>query len=418
MMSAHRRGITTTAVLLTAVWAMVAHAQEPGKPVPLPGAYDGGYLVFQSRDGAFKYWLDGRMQLDGAIYSGSKNTDALGNGTEVRRARIGIKATLFTNWLSEMDVDFAENAVEMKDMWIGYQGLHNTLLRAGAYKEPFGLETLTSSKFITFMERSYADNFSPDRHIGAGMTHWADRWRVEVGAFGQEAGQIDESGRPEGYGLTGRVTFLPIHMGRNLLHVGGAFSRRTPDAATGSDTSTVRFRARPETDVSKTRFLTTGKIRYVDYTNYFDGELALVSGPASFQAEYTRVDIHRLGDRKTVSLNGWYAMASFFLTGESRQYVASDGEFDRIYPKSPNGAWEVAARVSRMDLNDTTANITGGQATNYTLGLTWYANANLKWMVNYTRVVNDDNAVPDVFVAPAVAGDKFNIFGIRLSLAL
>jgi phosphate-selective porin OprO/OprP len=417
-MSAHRRSIPAALLLLTALGAVPSQAQEPGRPVPLPGAYDGGYLVFQSRDGAFKYWLDGRLMLDGAIYSGSKNTNALANGTEIRRARIGIKTTLFSDWVTEMDVDFAENAIEMKDMWVGYQKVHNTLFRVGNYKEPFGLETLTSSKFITFMERSYTDNFSPDRHTGIGMTHWADRWRVEAGAFGQVAGEADASGRNEGYGLTGRVTVLPIHSGRNLVHLGGAFSRRTPNAATGSDTNTVRFRARPETDISKTRFLTTGKIRFVDYTNYFDGEFAAVSGPASLQAEYTRVDVHRLGDRKTASFDGWYVMGSLFLTGESRQYVASDGEFDRIYPKSRNGALELAARVSRMDLNDTSVAILGGRATNYSVGLNWYANPNIRWMLNYTRVVNDENAKPDVFLPPAVAGDKFNIIAIRVSLAL
>lgn len=419
-MSAHIRARFAAALAITAALAIPLAAQDPGHPVPLPGAYDGGYLVFQSADGAFKYWLDGRLQIDGAVYSDSKNTNSLANGTEIRRGRLGVKTTMFTNWLGEMDIDFAGNAVEMKDMWIGYQGMHNTLLRAGSYKEPFSLETLTSSKYITFLERSYVDNFSPDRHIGAGVTKWGDRWRIEAGAFGQEAGQVDASGRNEGYAFTGRLTVVPIRTENGLVHIGGALSARWPDAATGADTNTVRFRARPETDISLTRFLTTGKIRSVDHTSYYNGEFASVYGPASLQAEYTKVVVHRLAGLADESFSGWYVSGSLFLTGESRKYVSSDAEFDRIYPRSPNGAWELAARVSHMSLNDSSVTpvVSGGSAMNYTIGLNWYINANFKWMFNYVRVVNDDNAKPDVFRAPAVVGDKFNIFQMRFALAL
>ena len=43
---------------------------------------------------------------------------------------------------------------------------------------------------------------------------------------------------------------------------------------------------------------------------------------------------------------------SYFLTGESRPISSKEGEFDRIVPKSLIGAWEIAARVSNMNLND------------------------------------------------------------------
>jgi phosphate-selective porin OprO/OprP len=414
-----RAGFAATLAIAAAL-AMPLAGQTPGKPVPLPGAYDGGYLVFQSADSAFKYWLDGRLQVDGAVYSDSKNTNSLANGTEIRRGRLGVKTTMFTNWLGEMDFDFAANAVEMKDMWIGYQGLHNTLLRVGAYKEPFSLETLTSSKYITFLERSYIDNFSPDRHIGAGVTKWDDRWRIEAGAFGQEAGQVDASGRNEGYAFTGRFTVVPVRSAKGLIHIGGALSARWPDAATGADTNTFRFRARPETDISLTRFLTTGKIRAVDHTSYYNGEFASVYGPASLQAEYTKVVVRRLGSLPNESFDGWYVSGSVFLTGESRNYVSSDAEFDRVYPRSRHGAWELAARVSHINLTDSSVTpvVAGGSAMNYTVGLNWYINANFKWMLNYVRVINDADAKPDVFLAPAVTGDKFNIFQMRFALAL
>ncbi len=134
------------------------------EPVALRTFYDNGYLVWTSSDGNFKYWLDGRVNLDYAGYSGAENR--LPGGFEVRRARIGVKATLFEDWLAEIDLDFADNAVEIKDMWVGYAGFDNSLIRVGNYKAPFGFDTLTSSNATCFTERSYADSWAPDRLVG------------------------------------------------------------------------------------------------------------------------------------------------------------------------------------------------------------------------------------------------------------
>jgi phosphate-selective porin OprO/OprP len=393
-------------------------AQDKPKAIDMRARHDSGFLVFQSDDGAFKYWLDGRVQLDAAAYTGGQNE--LGSGSEVRRARIGIKTVLYRNWYGEIDVDFAGNAIEMKDMWLGYEGLQNSLIKVGNFKEPFSLETLTSSKNITFMERSYVDNFSPDRNLGVSVTHWGRLWQASLGAFQQPAGDVDASAANEATAVTGRVTFAPVLADRRLLHVGLAASRRTPDAGLPADAHQMRFRARPETDVSLARFLTTGKIKNVDFTFYNNAELAMVAGPVSVQAEGTRVSVHRRADLETATFDGGYAYVSWFLTGESRQYLVDEGEFDRVYPKSAQGAWELAARISTMNLNDFSpdVNIKGGKATNYTLGVNWYINPNFKWMLNYTRVINDINAKPDLGVAPFVPGDKFNIFQMRFALAL
>jgi phosphate-selective porin OprO/OprP len=403
------------AIVLVSISPLVA--QSPPKPIYLPGSYDGGYLVFQNPDSSFRYWLDGRIQVDAAVYSGSKNS--LSNGTEVRRARLGWKATLYQNWHGEIDVDFTKNEVEMKDIWIGYMGFSNSIVKFGNYKEPFSLETLTSSKYITFLERSYADNLSPDRAIALGYARWGSWWQTAFGVFGQTAGSVDASGRDEGYALTGRFTMAPIHGPERLLHLGGSISRRTPNGDPAPDTNTVRFRARPETNVSQARFLTTGKIRLVDHTSLYNGEFATVYGPASLQAEYTRADVHRLNSLATPSFNGGYVFVSYFLTGESRPYLVEEGEFDRVIPKSSIGAWELAARVSTLDLNDNSTGvaINGGKGTNYTIGLNWHINANFKWMLNYVRVINDDNAKPDLGIAPLQTGDKFNIIQTRFSLA-
>ena len=48
------------------VFGAAANAQQETPTVSLPGAYDQGFLLFRSADSSFAYWLDGRVQIDGA----------------------------------------------------------------------------------------------------------------------------------------------------------------------------------------------------------------------------------------------------------------------------------------------------------------------------------------------------------------
>lgn len=209
-------------------------------PVPLTGTYDNGYLVAQSADGAFKYWLDGRINLDFATYQGAKNR--LPTGFEIRRARIGVKATLFGNFLSEMDLDFADNKIEMKDMWVGYTGVHNTLFKFGNHKPPFSFDTLTSSKNIMFIERAYTDAMAPDRLIGVNASHWESMWQASAGVYGQFGGSFDDkdtltgggAGTSQRFSTYGRFSVSPLsYMDKpdRVLHLGVALARRMPDVA-------------------------------------------------------------------------------------------------------------------------------------------------------------------------------------------
>lgn len=397
------------------------------EPLPLNGFYDNGYLVFTSSDGAFKYWLDGRMQLDVATYKGSENR--LPTGAEVRRARVGIKATLFTNWLTEIDIDFANNAVEMKDMWAGYAGLPNSVIRVGNHKSPFGFDTLTSSKNIIFMERAYVDSWSPDRMLGVSYSHWGNHYQFSGGVFGQVGGAFNDkdsltgggAGSNQGYSFVGRASVAPLNEKGRVFHFGVAGANRHPDAAklatSGADlpdrvnaSRLVKFDSRPETHVSRAKFVSTGDMKYVKSVNQLGAELASVLGPVTIQAEYQRSDINRFATPVATyadhSFHGYYGQVSLFLTGERRPYSVSEGEFARVIPTRRSGAVEVGLRYSTIDLNDETSidPITGGDAKNITLGVTWFMNVNHKILFNVTNVDNGPLAKPGKDWAPIPAG--------------
>jgi len=434
--------------------AAPAFAQTPEQakpPVPVAGSYDNGYLVAQSADGAFKYWLDGRINLDWATYRGQKNR--LASGFEVRRARLGVKATLHTDFLAEMDLDFADNAIEMKDLWVGYAGVRNTLIKAGNHKAPFGFDTLTSSKNIMFIERSYLDAWAPDRLMGLNISHWEKYWQASAGIYGEAAGVFNDKDTLTGGGAgtsqrpsyVGRVSVAPINDKDRMLHLGFAAARRAPDVAkiatSGADlvdrldaSRIVKFDSRAETHVTRAKFISTGDMKYVDYWRQLGGELAATAGPFSVQSEYQQTKVVRVPTTVASYVDhtfaGYYAQAMVFLTkGDRRPYLVSEGEFGRVVPKSAKGAFEVGVRYSTMDLNDLTTvdPIKGGEAKNVMLGATYYMNTNHKLVFNFGWVDNDDNAKPNKEFAPlplgtstsqtSLVGDKFKIISLRYQLA-
>jgi len=452
MTSTARFASLAFAVALFAVPAVAQNKEDPQAqpPVPLAGWYDNGYLVAQSADGAFKYWLDGRINLDFATYKGQKNR--LPTGFEVRRARLGVKATILTQYLAEMDLDFADNKIEMKDIWMGYAGVRNSLIRAGNMKAPFGLDTLTSSKNIMFIERAYADSWAPDRLMGLSVSHWEKQWQASAGIFGQPAGVFNDkdtltgggAGTSQGHSVVGRFSVAPINKGHRAIHLGVAAARRTPDAnkiaTSGPDlpdrlnaSRVVKLDSRAETHVTRAKFLSTGDMKYVDHTSQVGVEVAGVMGPLSVQSEYQTTDVIRtattIAGYSNHSFNTYYGQVMMFLTKDTRRYIVSDGEFDRVMPTSKKGAVEVGARYSRLDLDDATTvdPILGGIGKNVMLGATYFMNTNHKLVFNVGFVDNNDNAKPNKEFAPIPAGtstaqtpvfgDTFKIISIRYQLA-
>ena len=397
----HRAHLVSAALL-----AVTAHdAMGQDGETAIGGRHDGSAFVFESADGAFAFSPTARLQVDAAGYFGS-STD-LSSGTAIRRARLGIEALLFTDWEAEFDIDFADNEIELKDAMLAYHRITNTVLRFGQFKEPFGLEQTTSSADVTLMERAYTDALSPDRAIGAAASRWGDRWLATVAVFGENASAVDESGRDEGVSVAAQVRFVPVQTSRLRVQLGAAVGRRTPAAA---DSGTVAFSSRPESSVSEVRFLQTGVIDDVRRTDRFNLEALVVAGPLSLQGEWTRATVRRnQGDARP--LDAAYAMVSYFLTGESRTFRLDKAEFDEIIPRRRSGAWEVAARYSMIDLNH--GDLLGGAARNFTAGVSWYANANIKWMLNYLVVSNDDHA--GAVIGPASAGDSFSVLQARMA---
>jgi len=338
-------------------------------------------LRAKTRDGNFAMKIGGRIQMDGAYYN--DKITPMGNGLALRRARINVSGKLFRDWGYFSSVDFAKkDKAGVRGMYLNYKGWKDYAIKFGQFQEPFSLEGMNSSNTITFMERGLPYVFAPDYHLGASLSHFGNWWQASAGIFG-EAIQTKKDNIDDGWGGAGRVTFAPWHQDDRVLHVGASAEYRVPNTA-----KTVRYRYRPESWVTNVKLVDTGKVLNVDNTLKMAAELAFVDGPFSLQGEYVH-DMVQRSNTSNLQFNGWYAYASWFLTGESRPYNVKKGSFTAVDPISGYGAWELGLRFSSLDLTD--KDITGGREQDITVGLNWYANSNIRFMANYVRVNTHPN---------------------------
>jgi phosphate-selective porin OprO/OprP len=337
----------------------------------------------ESEDRKFALKIGGRIQADFTFADADQDVAAsfdLEDGTEFRRARLFVEGLIYERVEFKAQYDFAGGDAAANDVYVGLVDLPVVGgLRIGHFKEPFSLEELTSSKYISFLERPYPiEAFSPARNMGL-MLHDSvagDRVTWAAGVF-KDTDEFAEAVGDE-WNVTARLTGLPIASdgGDSLLHLGLGVSARSP-----AD-DTARFRARPQAHQAP-RLVDTGSFG-TDGVDLLGLEAALVQGPFWVQSEWIQAST---SGAASADLSGWYLQAGWFLTGETRPYKRSEGVFDRVKPASDflsgggAGAWEVALRFGSLDLAD--GSVDGGEQDGAGVALNWYLNSASRMMLDW-----------------------------------
>ncbi len=358
------------------------------------------------------------------------------DGADFRRARLSAKGSVTeqTNYFFQMDFGFFGRPT-FTDVWL--EQTHVPVfgnIRIGQWKQPFSLETVSSFRYTTFMERSVLfQPFTPFRHIGIGFYDHSDdlstTWAASVFRSGQDqfGATLSSDG---GYGTAERLTYVPAWQcdGKRYVHLGvGHFFNAPPS-------DTINFRTIPEFFVGANGpgavgtsgqavpggsngtpfFAATGNLS-VPYYNVLGTEFLWVDGPISLQSEAMVSFVDQTAAPRA-ALPGAYVQAGYFLTGEHRPFDRKTGTIDRVVPRSNLafdgkscshgiGAWELAGRFSWLDLNDET--IQGGTLTDYTAGLNWYWNPYTKIVFNYVHAMSSGTASADA---------RTDLFGVRAQL--
>ncbi|MFQ5481573.1 MAG: OprO/OprP family phosphate-selective porin [Nitrospinaceae bacterium] len=445
-------------------------AEDKKKGQPLQAYFKNGFRLM-TPDKKFQFQVGGRIMADFAFFDedqnflNNPNFGNLESGAEFRRARIFIAGSMWNTIKWKAQYDFAgptdvtakagactltntaagstcttANGVtteepSFKDVYIQLVRipfLEN--IRIGHFKEPWSLEEQTSSKYITFMERSLMNAFSNGRSLGvATFNNWNKRLTWNVGVFYQTPSEsppiLRNDTGPGQWDIGFRLTGLPWYQnkGQKLAHLGFAYRHQELGRK-----DTIRYRERPEAHLTSFRTVLTNTIA-ADEVDAWLIEAAAVWGSASIQGEYSRVNFDQTGITPTTATNydGFYIEASYWLTGERRPYQTASGTFGRVKVKHPFkwdlsglGAWQLAVRYSAIDLNDENdPNFTGaaggiatagGDQEDVTAGLNWHLNNNTRFMLNYVNADIENSALGGQI--PGSAAGSLDIYQMRFQV--
>jgi phosphate-selective porin OprO/OprP len=341
----------------------------------------------------------------------------LENTTGFDTIRLGVSGNIYENFRYSVEFEFEGTAVDYKTI-IGeltdMPGIGN--LRAGFFKEPLGLEQLTSSRHITFMERSTPSVlFTPARNFGIqAYNHFGDNENVSWYA-GLFRGSTDDDASPvvrrdsNDWSFTGRIAALPYYdeatPGRCLLHVAGFYShRRLGRDEDGNASRSGNGDWEPFLELDGYDGPSDVTLPFGSEFDLVGYELAYMRGPFHIQNETFCVptnSIPGLGAGSDFTVWGTYIEVGYFLTGENRGYKKGGKAFDRVKPLEPFffvrtadgpaaglGAWQIAARWSYTDIGDATFDDPFRQE-NIALGLNWYLNPYSRVMLNWVHSISD-----------------------------
>lgn len=413
---------------------------------------------FESADGKYTMAFTGRAHWDFAWYNQDDNAQQvngvvtnpttvndLNSGSNLRRARLGVKGKIDGDWRYELVLDAGDSNsgdVQIDQIWLGYNGIKPLKLKIGRHKTPNGFDELTSSNDIPFIERSSTNNAAlgpaGGKRVGFSGVANGDFWWAGAGIFGSD---WDETFDDEQFSANARVAFAPIRSGKDYaLHIGGSgYHIFEPGQGNNNATrSRIRFRDRPNIRVDGNRWIdattNNGDSAYMvgleaaaQWRNFWmNGEYNWFGYEESFNPSLAD---NQRGDQ---DFYGYYVQAGWVITGEPRPYSMSKAAWSGVKPKNPFklggdgwGALETAFRYDFVDLNDqensfaadgTFLGTRGGEQETFTFAVNWWINNYVAIKFNYIHVdvdlIGNNNDCSTGLNCPS-AGDSFDVFAIR-----
>jgi len=299
--------------------------------------WDNGFK-FQSADKNFKLKFGGRLMVDHAFFSQNQGLDnefgklKSSNGTEIRRARFNSSGVIYSNVGYKLQLDFTGRKVSMKDAYIKIKKIPVIgSFTVGHFKEPIRFDALTSSNYITFMERALLIGFAQGRNNGFMIANdfFDKKIAFQLGVFRKADKAGNNIQANNGYAITGRFTGLAYSNNGHNLHMGASYSYRKPNSGL------YKIELRPEAHLSQQKYIKTGDIPNVNSINLYNFELVYVYKAFSFQSEYLISNVYTTAEE--LQFYSYYSQVSYFLTGERKKIKSSYSAFGRVKPKSNFG---------------------------------------------------------------------------------
>jgi phosphate-selective porin OprO/OprP len=328
--------------------------------------------------------LRGHLRLEEDVALAQQMDDlARSDGTDLRRARVGLGIRWGEDWVAHVAANLAHRA-SLRDLSAEYRGWP-VRIDIGRFAEPFGLGESVGASNTLLAALPSPVALGPGYGFGMGFNFRGSSWGWAGGAFSHAAGPALSGRYPED-ALTTRATWRPWIEEAGYLHLGLSLSGRRAQAGTG-----VQLFGSAESSLVHGMSPRSALIAATDRYDLRGAEAALRWSAMMVIGE--RIDA-RVGDGGP-RWHGDYLEVAWCLTGEQRSYSTRYGTIGGISPNRPldldgPGAWEVAVRWSRTDLSDGG----GDRGRVRSAGLNWYPTDDFRVSVAILRMHLDPAGLP------------------------
>lgn len=349
-----------------------------------------------SKDQAFILKFRGQAQTDGRFFFDENERTNQTNTFLLRRVRPTLEGTVFKYFDFRLMPDFGGGTTVVQDAWVNYKYWKAAQVRVGKFKSPLGLERLQADAAGQFVESALSTNLVPNRDIGVDFNGELFNGSVfyDAGVFngsadnGNGTADADIADDKE---FVGRIFALPFkntsYDALNGLGVGLGASAGSNHGATlptyrsGGQNTIFSY-----TPVAGTVVAEGDRYRIAPQAYYYYGPFGVLS-------EYvlTSQEVSIGSKHGKIENNGWQIASTYVLTGEDAAYTGVIPRYDFDPGKGTFGAFELAARLSRLrldpdvfgDFANPTTSVKG--ATAWDFGVNWYLNKNLKFMTHFEQ---------------------------------
>ncbi len=386
-------------------------AAAPKKDTPLTAGWNGEHFFIKSADGQFSISPYGYVNTDYRAYSGP---GAPSDTFVLRQARFGFQGSYGSHFDFAILADAAATSGSVvRDVYLNVRIKPELQFQAGQFKAPFGQETGIGDTSLDFVERGFQSLLYPSaatayRSPGAAFHGDIDGGVMQywVGAFnGKGYALANTTNQPE---VIGRLRFYPWRKTKNDWLKQFAFGGSVDFARSRGLSGDQSFNGTlPDAAYNFfPQFALNGDIQR------YNGEFTYLKGRFALRGEYDQLDMDRTNvgslqqnwvgflSLPTIRAKAWDLSTTYLLTGEKRPENGTPRVNRPSFgPDTPGGqgrgwgAWELAFRFTGIQANEPGASFSNpvtyayvstfdNHTHEYTIGLNWYPNYWVKYVVN------------------------------------
>jgi phosphate-selective porin OprO/OprP len=367
---------------------------------------------FASADNANVIRFRGNLAVDGRWFM-DHGTPESADTFLFRKVRPIIEGTIDNDYDFRFTPEFAGGKTIILEAFMTARLLPWLALQAGKFKGPIGLERLQPDQYNRFMELGLPSDLVPNRDLGIeiGGDILGGTFGYAVGVFNGviDGNSTDSNPTPDADSnngkkdTEGRLFTQPfINSGiPGLKGLGfGIAGSYVKEAGTAAATLLPSYKTSNGQNTFFTyRTGTTGtfadgtRSRWTPQAYYFVGPFGALAEYVKTEQQVSRQLTTTTKRSGRVDNSAYQLLLSYFLTGEQATYNSLTPRSTFQIGSPGWGAWELAARYSELQVDsnaftagtssfaDPAASARRAQA--WAVGLNWWLNANVKWVLNY-----------------------------------